>query len=192
MNENAGSVVLVTGPRSPEDAIINPLDTRAARPWAVWRAKLEAVCVMHETPTDDEVLLSGLLDGELSPAQVAALEARMEASPALRREYENLLRLSVGTARALAVPPPPARWDHFLDDVYNRIERRTGWWIFVVGVAALAAYGVVLFLREPWAGALTKLLVATPVVGLGVLFLSVLRERLAARKHDRYSREVHR
>jgi len=146
----------------------------------------------HEND-DTEVLLSGLLDGELDPEQRARLEAQIAASPALRREYENLQRLSVGTTRALAAPPPPPeRWDHFLDDVYNRIERRTGWGIFVVGAAALVLYGIVLFVREPWAGALTKLLVAAPVVGLGVLFLSVLRERLAARRHDRYSREVHR
>ena len=146
----------------------------------------------HEND-DLEVLLSGLLDGELTPEQRTRLEAQIAASPALQREYENLQRLSVGTTRALAAPtPPPERWDHFLDDVYNRIERRTGWGILVVGAAALVVYGIVLFVREPWAGALVKLLVATPVVGLGVLFLSVLRERIVARRHDRYSREVHR
>lgn len=146
----------------------------------------------HEND-DLEVLLSGLLDGELTPEQRTQLKTQIAASPELQREYENLKRLSVGTTRALAAPPPPPeRWDHFLDDVYNRIERRTGWGILLVGAAALVVYGIVLFVREPWAGALTKLLVATPVVGLGVLFLSVLRERIVARRHDRYSREVHR
>lgn len=149
--------------------------------------------MIHPAPNEDDVLLSGLLDGELLPEQEAEFRARLAASPGLQREYERLQRLAVGTTRALSVPPPPPeRWEHFLDDFYNRLERRTGWGIFIAGAAALAVYGIVLFLREPWAGALTKLLVATPVVGLGVLFLSVLRQRLAARKHDRYSREVHR
>ena len=142
---------------------------------------------------DFDVLISGLLDGELPPEERDRLLRQIEASEELRVRYESLRRLTVGTAAALAAPPPPPeRWAQFTDEVYNRLERRVGWGIFVVGAVALAAYAIFLFLTEPWAGMLVKLLVATPLVGLCVLFVSVLRERLAALKHDRYSREVHR
>lgn len=149
---------------------------------------------MREPGEDDfEALISGLIDGELPAAEAERLKRAMEASPALREQYESLSRLTVGTAAALAPPPPPPeRWERFADEVYNRLERRTGWGIFVLGALALAAYAIVLFFTEPWAGMMTKLLIAAPVAGLGVLFVSVLRERLAALKHDRYSREVHR
>ena len=148
---------------------------------------------MRDACSDVEVLISGLLDGELPPGEQERLKAHLERCPSCRREYESLRRLTVGTAAAVAVPPPPEeRWEHFLDDVYNRLERRVGWGLFIAGAVVLGAYAVVLFLTQPWAGALTKVLVAAPLVGLVVLFISVLRERLAALKHDRYTREVHR
>lgn len=148
---------------------------------------------MHDPCGDFEVKLSGLLDGELGAEERAALLVHIEGCARCRAEYEALRRLTVGTAMALAAPAPPAeRWEHFLDDVYNRTERRVGWGILIVGAVLLGVYGIVLFFTEPWAGALTKLLIAAPVTGLVVLFISVLRERLRALKHDRYSREVHR
>lgn len=148
---------------------------------------------MHDPCSDFEVMLSGLLDGELGPEERTALMAHIDGCARCRAEFEALRRLTVGTAKALAVPAPPEeRWEHFLDDVYNRTERRVGWGILVVGAVLLGVYGIVLFFTEPWAGALTKLLIAAPVAGLAVLFISVLRERLRALKHDRYSREVHR
>ncbi len=148
---------------------------------------------MHDSSDDFEVLLSGLLDGELSPEEQERLLRRIESSNELKQKYESLRRLTIGTSAALAAPPPPPeRWENFTDDIYNRLERRTGWGIFILGAVVLTVYAIVLFLTEPWASVTTKLLIAAPVVGLGVLFISVLRERLAALKHDRYSREVHR
>jgi len=148
---------------------------------------------MRDACGDFEVMMSGLLDGELPPEDRARLMAHIERCGGCRAEYESLRRLTVGTAAALKLPaPPPERWEHFLDDVYNRLERRVGWGVFAAGAILLAAYAIVLFLTQPWAGALTKFLIAVPVVGLGILFVSVLRERLAALKHDRYTREVRR
>ncbi len=100
-------------------------------------------------------------------------------------------RLVVGTAAALAPDDPPEEvWDTFLDRVYNRLERKTGWVVFVVGALALTVFGIVLFVTQPWASALTKLLLAVPVVGLAILFVSVLRQRLEVAKTDRYTKEV--
>lgn len=148
---------------------------------------------MQDTSDDFEVLISGLIDGELPPDEQKRLLGRIEASAELREKYESLQRLTSGTTAALAAPSlSPERWERFTDDVYNRLERRTGWGVLVLGAAALAIYAIFLFLTEPWASMTTKLLIATPVVGLVVLFVSVLRERLAALKHDRYTREVHR
>ena len=64
--------------------------------------------------------------------------------------------------------------------------------VFVVGAVALAAFGLYCFVTEPWGSALLKVLVATPVVGLAVVFVSILRERLFVAQTDRYSKEVER
>ncbi len=117
----------------------------------------------------------------------------MAEDAVFRREVESMKALTLGTAAALCAEAPPAEvWDTYLDSVYNRLERRTGWLVFIAGVVLLSVYGLVLFVAVPWANPLTKLLISVPVIGLFILFVSVLRQRLAVAKTDRYSKEVQR
>ncbi len=148
---------------------------------------------MNATCEQYQILISGSLDGELTGEQQDALEAHLDGCPGCRGDYEVLKRLAVGTIRALAPPEPrPEAWDGFLDNVYNRLERRTGWGVLLAGLALLCVYGMVMFIIEPWASALIKVLVGAPVVGVAILFISVLRQRLQAARNDRYSKEVRR
>lgn len=139
----------------------------------------------------DETLISGYLDGELDPAARAQVEARLEGDPHFREEFERMKRLVAAANQGIVPLPDDAAWDGFLDGVYNRVERRTGWVLVVTGLAALVIYGLFLFLAVP-GNPLVKLAVSVPVLGLVVLFISVLRQRLQAAKTDRYSREVQR
>lgn len=148
---------------------------------------------MREYREEYEVLISGYLDGELTPEQAARLEQILAEIPACRSDFETMKQLIAGTNRALCPSDPPDEvWDTFLDNVYNRAERRFGWMVFIAGTLALTAYGIYLYFSEPWTSGAVKLLIAVPVLGLVMLFISVLRQRLRAAKHDRYSREVHR
>lgn len=148
---------------------------------------------MSEPCHDFEVLISGYLDGELATEEKRVLEEHMDTCAACRCEFDSLQSLVIGTARALRVDEPPeAVWDEFLDSLYNRMERRSGWLLVILGSLALIVYGIFLYFTEPWGSALEKMLVAIPSVGLVLLFVSVLRQRLRASKTDRYSREVQR
>lgn len=139
------------------------------------------------------VLISGYLDGELAPADRADLEAHLEGCPACQRELDTMRRLFWGTTSAFALDEVSEKtWDDFLENVYNRIERRTGWIIFIAGMVLLSLFSLYMFVMEPWTSALWKVLLATPVAGLAILFVSVLRQRLEDMKTDRYSKEVHR
>jgi len=139
------------------------------------------------------ILISGLLDGELDAAQQADLHAHLETCPGCQRELDSLRCLFSGTAAAFGGEEPPEEiWDRFLDGVYNRLERKMGWAFLLAGAALLAAYGTYAFLAEPWGSALLKTLVAMPIIGLALLFVSVLRQRIESLKTDRYTREVHR
>lgn len=141
---------------------------------------------------DTRALISGYLDDELSAEQRAEVERRLGEDDAFREEFDKMKRI-VSAASGLHVEDPPEEvWDTFLDGVYNRVERRTGWLVFIVGLVLLTAFGVYRFIVEPWGPALVKVLIATVVIGLAVLFISVLRQRLHAAKTDRYSKEVHR
>ena len=148
---------------------------------------------MSRTDEEFRVLISGYLDNELSPEVRAELEAHLEECPKCQRELDSMKRLFWGTSAAFAADDlPQETWDEFLDNVYNRLERKTGWVVFVFGVLGLALFGAYVFVMEPWTSAVFKLMVATPVAGLAILFVSVLRQRLENLKTDRYTKEIHR
>lgn len=141
---------------------------------------------------DLEALISGYLDGELNPEQSMEFERRLESSPEFRREYERMRDLVQATSSFRFENPPEEAWDHFLDNVYNRVERRVGWLILTLGVVALGAYGIYHFFVDAWASAYVKVLVAAPISGLAILLISVWRQRLAVARQDRYTRDVFR
>lgn len=147
---------------------------------------------MAQTSDELNELLSGYIDGELGAEERARVEARLASDEAFRREYESMRRLAAAASSLNVRQPPEEVWDTFLDNVYNRTERWTGWTLFILGAVALGAFGIYHFVVDPWASPLEKTLIATPLIGLGIVFVSVLRQRLFVRKTDRYSREVKR
>lgn len=147
---------------------------------------------MNKLCEDVQAMISVLLDEELTPEDLARVENHIAECPSCREELENMKQL-VAAASGLGVKAPPEEvWDTFLDNVYNRIERKTGWLFFTVGVIALAVYGTYHFIVDEWASAAEKTLIAAPIIGLAVLFISVLRQRLFVRRTDRYSRNIKR
>lgn len=137
-------------------------------------------------------LMSGSLDGELGPEDEALLEAHVAACEDCEKEFEEM-KLLVRAASGLSVKPPPEEvWDTFLDNVYNRTERKTGWVVLVVGIVGLTCAGVYYFITVPWPSPLIKSGAAIVLAGLMVLFISVFRQRRFVAKTDRYSRDVKR
>lgn len=137
-----------------------------------------------------EPMLSAYLDGELDADERAAVERHVADCPACAAELREL-RGVVGVADELAAPSvDDAVWDAFLGNVYNRLERRLGWMMLIIGavmVAGLIVYEAVVL---PWAPPTVKVLCAVPIAGLGLLFVSVLRQRLHVARSDRYSRDI--
>ncbi len=148
---------------------------------------------MSNSCEEQQIRITGHLDGELDAQETSALEAHLEDCPACKREYEAMKTLIVGTTACLKIAPPPEEtWDAFLDNVYNRLERKTGWMLLIAGLIASAAYGALLFVAVPWAGWPLKVLLGALLAGLAILFVSVLRQRMRAAKTDRYTKEVKR
>ena len=146
---------------------------------------------MNDERESQRALISGYLDGELGPDDRSEVERRLVEDYSFREEFEKMKRLISATSRMRFESPPEEVWDTFLEGVYNRLERRFGWFVFIIGAAALTGYGVFAFIRNPWGPALIKILIAAPVIGLLILFVSVLRQRLVAAKTDRYSKGIH-
>lgn len=147
---------------------------------------------MSETCQEIEPLLSGYMDEELDETDRVRVERHLADCGGCRRELEELRGVVEATAGLFLPSVEDEVWDEFLGTVYNRLERRTGWTLFVLGALLAAGFIVYEAAVTPWASPAVKVLFATPFAGLGLLFISVLRQRLHVAKTDRYSRDVRR
>ena len=132
------------------------------------------------------VLLSGYIDDELDQDERDRVETHLAECESCRRELTELQRVVEMTEMMRFKDPPNDVWTNYWHGVYNRIERGAGWTIFAVGLAVLVAYGIYEFLTDPTVDAIVKLMIATPIVGLTAVFVSVWREKRIVNRHDKY------
>ncbi len=136
-------------------------------------------------------LMMASLDGEISAEDRAELESHLAECADCKREFDELSELSelVGEIEL----PRPSQEDmmKYWPSVYAKIERGAGWGLVVIGALIWVAYGVFLFITDPTIGSMTKFLIALPVVGVLMLLISVVRERVNVSKTERY-KEVER
>jgi predicted anti-sigma-YlaC factor YlaD len=131
-------------------------------------------------------LMMASLDGEIGAEDRAELESHLAECADCRREFDELSTLSelVGEIEL----PKPSQEDmmKYWPSVYAKIERGAGWGLVVIGALIWVAYGVFLFITDPTIGSMTKFLIALPVVGVLMLLISVVRERVNVSKTERY------
>jgi predicted anti-sigma-YlaC factor YlaD len=131
-------------------------------------------------------LMMASLDGEISPRERESLERHLASCVECRREFTELAGVSHLVGSVGLPRPSEEEMMKYWPSVYARIERGVGWGLLVMGLCIWVGYGVFAFLTNPMMEALTKLLVALPIVGLLVLLVSVLRERIHVSKGERY------
>jgi anti-sigma factor RsiW len=138
----------------------------------------------------DAAWLMAYADGELNSAQAAVVGTHLETCAACRADVERFGRERRLLTAIRLKEAPPEDWEAFWRSGYNRAERGVAWIVFVVGAALLGAWGlyhgVTALLRAssvPWPLRAGVLAVA---LGLVLLLISVLRERLFARRRTRY------
>lgn len=135
-----------------------------------------------------ERMLSAYLDEELTQAEAQRVELHLEECAACRTALEEMRRIRQLTARIRFRQPPEAALEAIEQRLSVQAPRRGGWALLLIGVAAWLVYGLVLVLRHPRWPTLPELIAAAVVIGLLLLFVSVLRQRLLERPHDRYRR----
>ncbi len=140
------------------------------------------------------ILLMGYLDGELDPEQEKELRQHLDTCPACKGEWESFKNLKEDTSNMKFKLLPEMYWDDYWEKVYNKIERGVGWIFFSIGAIILFGFGFYEMFRDffmnPKEPFTLKLGVGFLSIGLIVIFVSVLREKLMVRRVDKYRRVI--
>ncbi|MEM7362629.1 MAG: zf-HC2 domain-containing protein [Pseudomonadota bacterium] len=135
---------------------------------------------------DLDELLSGYLDGELTQQQRQRVDVHLAQSEEYRERLARLkeVRSRLGDARLSSKDND--YWRENMNDPVTKVTEGIGWLLFVGALLILSGMGIYAFVIESDMGLLEKLLVSAIYLGLGILFFSVLRQRLIERKTDKY------
>ena len=142
------------------------------------------------TCQDHKDLMMAYLDDELNQEQRRAFEEHLASCPDCTRELKEFRKLKQMTDCVAFVEPEDRIWGQYWNNVYNRLERCTGWILFSVAAIALFIYGgfklIESVIQDPTVGVLMKIGLLALLGGLVILFVSVLRERVYFWTKDRY------
>jgi len=136
------------------------------------------------------VLLSALVDNELDAEQKRKVGDHLASCEDCRKEYAKLKRLKEATSEMSYFDLPDKLWAGYWREIYNRIERGIGWFFLSIGAIILLVLGAWELLDKFFLDArislIPKLGVGAVILGLVILLVSIGRERLFSRRHDRY------
>ncbi len=139
---------------------------------------------------DYKDLMMGYLDEELSAEQIRSFEEHLTACKQCTAQLQEFRQLKAITDQMTLVEPEDRLWQQYWDGIYNRVERGIGWIIFSVAAILLTIYGgfktIEALITDPTVGLLLKIAMLALLVGLAILFVSVLRERIFFWSKDRY------
>lgn len=133
-----------------------------------------------------QALLSAYLDGELTQADDQLVRIHLEDCADCRQALAELARVRELTSDLRFAEPPEGRMDELERKVSVRAPRRLGWLLVIIGVAGWAGYAAWLFVTDPATATWQKLLTGAVVIGLVLLLVSVMRQRLLEMPQDRY------
>lgn len=140
-------------------------------------------------------LLNKYIDGELKEFEKKELKDLLKQDENLHKELKDLNNLKE-VIDMLEPKNPNKEWQEYWEHIYNRIERGIGWIITSIGAILFLVYvGFQLIkdlIHDPELALYAKIGILSLMVGLIILFVSVLRERIFLSKSDKYSKEVKR
>ncbi len=144
----------------------------------------------------DEALLTGYVDQALTQSDEQRVRVHLEQCPKCRTQVRDMKQLRETTMGSTFETPRDDQWSEAPRTGASWTFSRIGWMLVILWAVGVAGYALWEVWIRPtlWAGSLDeplgrKLAVFSGVLGFGLLFASVLLDRLKSFKTDRY-REV--
>ncbi len=138
----------------------------------------------------EQYLLMGALDRELSTAERREFEQLLETDAEVQAEWTRLKRVKGLTDSMEFRMPSDAIWEGYMASVYRRVERGVAWILLSVGTIVLVSTGLwhlgkAIFIAEDLPFYVKASLLAI-FVGVAILIVSVVREKIFTHKRDPY------
>lgn len=126
------------------------------------------------------------LDGEMTAEERAGYEKHVQDCEHCKAELEGMGRI-VRFSEELALRPPDEEfWRSYWRSLYRRMERGTGFLLVIIGTIVVLLFGIYKAVTSPEFLTLKGLSITAILVGLVIVFLSVVRERYHEQKTDPY------
>jgi len=136
------------------------------------------------------ILLSGYIDNELSADERRDFEVHLEGCAECRKELETFQKLQEVTGAMKYADIPEQVWEGYWSGLYKRMERGASWIFISIAAIILLSFGgyhiFIDFFLSTKAPLWLKIGIGCGMFGFIVLLVSILRERLFAKKRDRY------
>lgn len=141
-----------------------------------------------------QALMMAALDGEIAPDQRRELDALLAAHPDLAAEWQRFTRLKEVTAGMSLRTPPEETWDRYWQSTYRRAERGLAWILLSAGSLVLFGYwlwhALGSLFEDSSAPPLLRAAIVAVGLGLAILTVSVIREKLFTNRRDPYQKEI--
>lgn len=135
----------------------------------------------------DEALISGYLDGELTQAEEQRVRLHLEDCSACRALADELKRIREAAMSTDFPLPDDRQWDETPRGGLSTFFRNVGWAVMLLWIGGVTVYGLWQLITNT-EDLMENLLVFGLWFGLGLVFVSVLIDRLKTVKTDRYRR----
>ena len=131
-------------------------------------------------------LLSGYLDGELTHGQRQRVDVHIDGCQRCTTRLAELQAVRTGVGNLDITQLDRNTLREMMNDTTARTTRGIGWLLLIGGAVALLGYAGFEFLLAETDAPLVKWGLVAFYVGWAALFATALRQRLIARKTDRY------
>lgn len=133
-----------------------------------------------------ERLLILYIDDEISKEEKEDVESHITSCANCKALMEQYMKLKKTSSEISFTKPSDETMDSYWANISSRLSRGGGWIFLIIGSVILIIYAIYRFAIDPSVHSLVKVTIAAIVIGIVLLFISVLLERIRDLKTDRY------
>lgn len=137
-----------------------------------------------------KILIEKRISGMISDSELHELNEHLKSCEECRHDLEEAEKMNKLLSGYKYKSPEDKLWEHYKSNIYAKIERGIGWIFFSIGAIILLVTSTFYFIRDFLLDnnvpVFIRVGVALLVIGIVVLLISIIRERIFFNKNERY------